>query len=127
MAEAVFDASAILALLNNEQGAERALQFLGGACISAVNVAEVAGRLEASGLTSDESRDAFMALGVEVMHFDSSLAWIAAGLYQPTRALGLSLGDRACLATATQLSLPTVTADRQWSKLKLGIKVISIR
>ena len=126
MAEAVFDASAILALLNNEQGAERALLFLGGACISAVNAAEVAGRLEASGLTSDESRDAFMALGVEVMHFDSSLDWIAAGFYQPTRALGLSLGDRACLALATKLNVPAVTTDKDWAKFGFS-QIVLIR
>ena len=127
MAETVFDASAVLAILNNEPGAERALSLLGGACISAVNAAEVVGRLAASGLTAEEGREALFGLGIAFVPFDSPLAWIAARLYQATRSLGLSLGDRACLATAERLGLSTVTADRQWLKLKLGTKIISIR
>jgi PIN domain nuclease of toxin-antitoxin system len=66
-------------------------------------------------------------LGLTVVPFTALLAFRAAELRNPTRKIGLSLGDRACLATALELGLPVVTADRVWSKLKLGIDIHVIR
>jgi PIN domain nuclease of toxin-antitoxin system len=44
-----------------------------------------------------------------------------------TKALGLSLGDRACLALARRERLPILTADRSWAKLDLGIPIKVMR
>ena len=46
-----------------------------------------------------------------------------------TRAVGLSLGDRARLAPARQLGLPAVTADRTWERLELPnpVAVVVVR
>jgi PIN domain nuclease of toxin-antitoxin system len=123
----VLDASAVLALLNDEAGAEQVRPLLGSACMSAVNLSEAAGWLQTSGLPAAASEEALGALGIEIVPFESTAALVAAGLQTKTRAHGLSLGDRACLATAMQLGLPAVTADRQWLKLRLGVKVVGIR
>jgi ribonuclease VapC len=127
VAEVVLDSSAILALLFGEPGAETVRKMLVGACVSAVNAAETAGRLQLAGMSSTESYEALMCLGLEIVPFDVVTAWAAADLQPQTQKLGLSLGDRACLATAQQMRLPAVTADGQWLKLKLGIRVFGIR
>jgi len=44
-----------------------------------------------------------------------------------TRAMELSLGDRACLATARVLDIPVLTADRIWLQAEVGGQVECIR
>ena len=46
---------------------------------------------------------------------DDDLALRAALIEPVTRALGLGLGDRLCLALAARLGVPAVTADRPWA------------
>ncbi len=95
--------------------------------MSAVNVAEVVGKLAQSGMNEDEIRVAIATLGVEVVPFDAESA-IAAGMLTPdTRSSGLSLGDRACLAMARSLAMPALTSDRAWADLDIGVEVRLIR
>jgi PIN domain nuclease of toxin-antitoxin system len=109
---AVVDASALLALLNAEPGADHVAGALPGAVVSAVNLAEVVAKLADAGVPPDEVGEIVAGLGLDVRPFDEALA-LATGLLRPkTRALDLSLGDRACLALGMHLSLPVVTADR---------------
>ncbi|WP_419947486.1 type II toxin-antitoxin system VapC family toxin [Candidatus Palauibacter sp.] len=128
-AEAVLDASAVLAALLNEPGAvrvERALKR--GAAMSSVNVAEVAARLSQDGLPSVTVASVVRGLGIEIIPFDRQAALLS-GAYRPqTQRHGLGLGDRACLATARRLGLPALTADRSWTDLEIdGVKVVQIR
>lgn len=125
--EYVFDASAVLALLGDEAGRDAAEAILPGACISAVNLAEVASTLCGKGLDPVEVSDNVAALGLRVVPLDAQLAYRIGELRVPTRAFGLSLGDRACLATAESLGAVAATADRVWAQLKLGIEVRVIR
>ncbi|WP_368794370.1 PIN domain-containing protein [Candidatus Synechococcus spongiarum] len=39
----------------------------------------------------------------------------------------LSLADRFCLALGQRLRIPVVTADKEWSKVDVAIRVIQIR
>jgi PIN domain nuclease of toxin-antitoxin system len=123
----VVDASAALALLQGE--AFRALQpeRLVGAWISAVNLSEVLAKLRAAGLAEDEADQATAALDFRIVPFDESHARGAARLWPLTRRLGLSLGDRACLALGFALGAPVVTADKVWARLDIGVKVVLIR
>jgi len=52
--------------------------------------------------------------------------WQAA-LRLPTRSLGLSLADRACLALARRLDLPVITAGLTWLGADVGVEIRSIR
>jgi len=124
---AVIDASAVLALLDDEPGSERVAQVLGGAAISAVNLAEVLGRLRRHGLGADAAAMAVDSLALEVVAFDRDLAAEAAEIEALAVRHGLSLGDRACLATARRLRRPAITADRAWLRLGIGVRVVSIR
>lgn len=126
MADAVLDSSAVLALLLLEPGHERVLAILPGALISSVNVAEVLTKLCERGVPLSEALIAFHRAGAEVIDFDESQAILAAELREQTRALGLSLGDRACLALAKLKGLEVFTADQAWAKLD-DHKVVLIR
>jgi ribonuclease VapC len=124
MSNWVLDASALLAVLHQEPGSEEVAAMLSEAAISSVNLSEVVAKLIEVGLSAVESRRATEFLGLEVISFDQSQAYKAGLLRKSTRSLGLSLGDRACLALAQSLNLPAITADRAWLQLsRLGISL----
>jgi ribonuclease VapC len=125
--DAVLDASALIALLRDEPGAEMVERLLGRAVISAVNWAEVLQRFHAHGVETADKRESVEALGVGIEAFSPADADAVAGLWQPTRGAGLSLADRACLALARRLDVPAHTADRAWRKVDVGVEVVLIR
>jgi PIN domain nuclease of toxin-antitoxin system len=125
---AVLDASALIALILREPGSERLTPRLMSAAItSAVNLAEVHGKLLRSGFSSDDAWTAANEPIKEVVPFSAEQAKTAGDLTLQTRALGLSLGDRACLALALSMNAPVYTTDRSWGKLDLGIRIYSLR
>lgn len=123
----MLDASAILALLFGEPGADDVAQAIAqGVAVSTVNLSEVAEALRRNELEADPviARLSEQVV-IEPFTYDDALA--AAALSRPTRKQGLSLGDRACLALAQRLQATAVTADRQWSQLALGVSVRLLR
>jgi ribonuclease VapC len=128
MSRSVLDASAILAVLQNEPGNEVLTdEVLAESIASAVNLAEVQTSMVRRGVPEDE---AWMKASVpisQVIDFTESQARVAGSLVAKTRNLGLSLGDRACLALALELKAPVYTADRSWKKLSLGVPIHVIR
>ena len=128
MSSAVLDASALIALLNQEPGADRLTpDILINAVSSTVNLAEVHGKLVERGLPPDKAWLASINSISESVPFTAEHARIAGGLIPQTRPLGLSLGDRACLALALQMKAPVYTADRSWKNLKLDLRINVIR
>jgi len=126
----VLDSSALLAILHEEPGAEMFTQKAGlleSSVMSAVNVAEAYGKLVGVGIAPEEAWKAVIAPVPEIVEFDQEQAKIAGGLLPQTRSLGLSLGDRACLALGIALKAPIYTADRAWKELKLKIAIHVIR
>jgi PIN domain nuclease of toxin-antitoxin system len=124
--EAVLDSSAVLALLLAEPGADRVKAALPGALLSTVNLAEVVTKLCERGMPADDARAAVEAIGVELVAFDVEQACAAGDLRNATRAAGLSLGDRACLALGRLRGLPAVTADTAWRHLP-GFDIVLLR
>jgi ribonuclease VapC len=128
MSSAVLDASALLALIYQEQGGDIVEQAIErGAAIGTVNVAEVASQLRDAGMPDGAIREALEALDLAVHAFDRPLAYQAGLLRSHTGPAGLSLGDRACLALAAELGLPALTSDRTWAGLAVGITIQVIR
>ena len=123
----VVDSSVVLAVLLGEPGASLVEQSLGGAMISTVNLAEVATKQLASGVDLETARQEFDELGIEVVDFTRGLAEDAAALAASIKALGLSLGDRACIALARRENLPALTADRAWRDVDVGVRIELIR
>ena len=125
----VLDASALLAALNGEPGADRVAASLDAGVVSAVNFAEVAGAIARGGNSADEVRTILAALACSVIPADEDMA-VEAGLMRAlTARAGLSLGDRFCLALGRRLRAPVLTADRQWALIAddVGVKVELIR
>jgi PIN domain nuclease of toxin-antitoxin system len=124
----LLDASALLAAVNEEPGGKRVAECLDDAAISAVNLAEVATKLREFGWQSKEVSDLLADLQLEILPFDQQDAMKTADLRGPTRKLGLSLGDRACLATAQRTGYRVLTADGAWSRAKLrGVRIEIVR
>ncbi|MGI4944711.1 MAG: type II toxin-antitoxin system VapC family toxin [Janthinobacterium lividum] len=125
----VLDASAVLALLFEETGAETVRAQLRTGVIGAANLAEVLAKLSDHGLPTLEAIRAVAILGLEVAPMTEAQAQRSAELRPLTRKAGLSLGDRACLALAAELSAPAVTADRSWDAVAgaSGVSVQVIR
>jgi len=125
----VLDASALLALLHSEDGSEevrRALKTL-RCLISSVNLAETAARLADRGVPAEIVREALAAIDMEVVEFRFVHALLSGELRPLTRGSGLSLGDRACLATAKIAGAAILTTDRAWASLDLGLDIRVIR
>jgi PIN domain nuclease of toxin-antitoxin system len=124
----VLDASALLAVLNREPGAEKLTpQLLSAATSSTVNLAEVQSKLVSRGIKPDEAWEATISPIREAAVFTGEQAKIAGSLIAQTSTLGLSLGDRACLALGIALKAPVYTADRIWKNLKLGVRIHVVR
>jgi ribonuclease VapC len=121
LAGAVLDASALLVLLQREQGQDVVAAALAvGAAISAANLSEVVAKLRDGGAPEVAIRraiDGLAAGGLEVVAVDEPQA-LAAGFLRPfTRAAGLSLGDRLCLALGQARRQLVLTTDRAWANL----------
>ncbi|HEX6000817.1 MAG TPA: type II toxin-antitoxin system VapC family toxin [Hyphomicrobiaceae bacterium] len=127
MASAILDASALLAHIGGEPGADGLDALAGEALISAVNLAEVLAKLSERGLSQRDADGIVYRYRLEVIPFDEELARQTGALRPATRSLGLSLGDRACLALAQRERLPVLTADRSWAKLDLGVAIRVVR
>jgi PIN domain nuclease of toxin-antitoxin system len=125
--EVVLDASAVIALLREEPGCAIVEKHLSRAALSTVNLSEVMTKFIQSGMPENLAISIIASLGLRIVDFNEELAQAAARLTANTSKVGLSLGDRACLALAQHLGLSAVTADRNWAKLSMGIEIKLIR
>jgi PIN domain nuclease of toxin-antitoxin system len=124
----VLDASAILAVIGGEPGAEKLTSdLLARAVGSAVNLSEVQAKLVSRGWPSEQAWEDATSPVREVLAFDEAQARVAGDLVTQTRHLGLSFGDRACLALGIALGLPVYTAEKAWKTLKVGVRIHVIR
>lgn len=122
----VVDSSAVLAKLLKERIAET-FDFQSTALICAVNLAEIVTKLQDRGVTEEMIDIVLGQLQLTVEPFDEAQAILAGKLRASTRAKGLSLGDRACIALAIAKGATVVTTDRAWAELDLPVPVLLIR
>lgn len=128
MAGVVLDASAVIALLRDEPGAEAVMAVLGTAMMSAVNLQEVYRFLISDGVPPEIAGEMMADLRLDIRSHDSAAALAAATLTPATQVAGSGLGDRSCMALAITEGLPALTGDRSWKKVKAkGLKVDLIR
>ncbi len=124
----VFDSSAVLAAIFDEPGGDRVAELWanGENLLSTVNYSEVIAKLTEHGMPDDDIRIVMEGVPLKLAQFDQETAHAAGLLRRTTKSLGLSLGDRACMALAQIRNVQAVTADRVWKKHK-GIDVLVIR
>ncbi len=123
MTDYVLDASAVLAVLQEEPGAVRIEAHLDTGCISAVNLAEIVGKLQDRGLGDSEIDELVALLDLDTRILDKAGAVFMGKLRQTTKLAGLSLGDRACLALAHSLGATAITMDGAWKNLDVGVAI----
>lgn len=129
MTTAILDASALLALLKGEPGADIVAEVVTDAAMSVFNLAEIASHFYKLGMPPAQVDAMLRPLPIELVPADVEQAWDAASLRVPTATAGLSLGDRFCLALARRRTCPAYTADKAWASIAgaAGVKVIVIR
>jgi PIN domain nuclease of toxin-antitoxin system len=129
MTRPVLDASALLALLLGEPGADRVKAVLDGAIMGVVNLAEVVSHYAKLGAARADVEAMLRPLPIRLVPVDAPLSY-AAGMLRPiTLERGLSLGDRYCLALARREGVPALTAERRWPEIATaaGVEVELIR
>lgn len=123
----VLDSSAILALINNEAGAQQVEPLISKSIVSAVNFSETLAILEPHGIKTKEGSHLLRAMIKDIIPFTAEHALISSEIYLACQAKGLSLGDRACLALGISSNTPVITADRVWQELSININIRCIR
>jgi PIN domain nuclease of toxin-antitoxin system len=124
----VFDASAVMALMKHEPGADAVAAAMteDELWISAINYAEVLTSFLVAGYEQADVLQAWQQLQIQIAPLQPETALGAARLRVPTRHLGLSLGDRCCLALAQEHGATVITADRVWAGLP-GFDIVLVR
>ena len=126
MAFIIVDASVIVAIAKNEPLNAEAYTHIHDAMISSVNACEVLTIfIDRVGMTLEEAVKALNGFKLKIEPFDQNHFHLAAQMYPHTKRLGLSLGDRACLALGKHHKLPVMTVDKIWQEAgeTLDIKV----
>ncbi|HXM56404.1 MAG TPA: type II toxin-antitoxin system VapC family toxin [Candidatus Dormibacteraeota bacterium] len=124
----VLDASAVLAVLHEEAGADVVVPLMDGAVMSSVNWSEVVQKAVARRVHFQAPmRREVEAVGVRIVPFGADDAEQSAEVWRLAPRAGLSLGDRACLALARGMGGVAVTAERAWAELSLDVSVKVVR
>lgn len=129
MTRFILDASAVLALLLGEPGADMVKSSLDGSIMTTINLAEVVSHYAKLGVARHDIEALLRPLPIRLAPIDAALSYDAGMLRPITLEAGLSLGDRYCLALAKRENLPALTAERRWTAIAAaaGVTVEMIR
>ena len=123
----LFDTSAIITLLKKEQGYELLEDLIASSVISSVNLSELVTILARNNVVESEIDAIITDIVPEIIPFSEHLAIEAGKLAAHTKNFGLSLGDRACIATGIYYNMTIYTTDKIWLELKSLADIVLIR
>ena len=84
---------------------------------SALTIQELVSKIVRDRAVAEDAATIAAGLGLAVHPLAVPLAIAAGAMIAVTGPVGLSQGDRACLALARALGLPAVAADRPWAEV----------
>jgi PIN domain nuclease of toxin-antitoxin system len=119
----VLDASALIAVLRCEPGADTVRKHLSDAVVSAVNYSEILKKTIERGGSSDLAQAFLRNLSLRIIPFDAEQAVASAALYPQTKPYGLSFADRACLSLGILHRLPVLTTEQAMGQVDVPIKI----
>jgi ribonuclease VapC len=128
-ARALLDASALVAWLKGERGADAIDRLIAVCAISSVNLAESLEHASGTAWRQVDTIADLRACGLAVLPFEADDAAHVPIVRRAGRALSkvrtnaLSLGDCCCIATARRHGIPVITGDAAWTALDLGVMV----
>ncbi len=123
MYRAALDASALVAILRRETGADEAIEWLSGAVVSSVNIAEVLWAMDKRGADRNQVENDLRQMRFRELPFTREDAEIVARLQPLTLGSSIGFADRSCLALAFRHGIPAVTGDRDWLSHDVGVEV----
>ncbi|WP_394646796.1 type II toxin-antitoxin system VapC family toxin [uncultured Sphingomonas sp.] len=123
----VVDSSVVLAYLLEEPGGDVLTRGEASFLLSTVNLTEVLTKIIEHDLDPETVLRILRPLPIDYVEHGRDDAMLAARLRPISRHLGLSLGDRICLALGQRLGVPVLTSDRKWSELDIAIDIRLIR
>ncbi|MDQ5769992.1 type II toxin-antitoxin system VapC family toxin [Thiothrix subterranea] len=123
----ILDASALLALLQDEPGADKVQAVLHRAIINTVNWSEVIQKLSVHDPDAADIRAEMELTGLKIMPLSIDQAAISASLWKQAKPFGLSLADRSCIATGIDHKMEIMTTDKIWQEMALPIAIHVIR
>ncbi|MFU7501632.1 MULTISPECIES: type II toxin-antitoxin system VapC family toxin [unclassified Candidatus Tisiphia] len=125
----LLDTSAIIALLKQESGYKILEDVIASSALSSVNLSELVSVLTRSNIKENEIDTIITDIVPDIIPFSESISIKAGKLISLTKDYGLSLGDRACIATGGYYNMEIYTTDRIWLKLsdKLPVKITLVR
>jgi PIN domain nuclease of toxin-antitoxin system len=91
--------------------------------MSVVTAVEVIEKLVLKGMSHKKADEYLQQFVHEIAEFDYRQALLVAAMAPTTSPLGLSFGDRACLALASVRGISVLTVDQAWMKIDLGIRI----
>ncbi len=121
------DTSAVIAMMRDTPGGSVVGVQIRQAAISSVNWTEVVDDCRAHDIDADKLKRDLEAIGLKIVEFTARDARKAAEFWDPSRRIRLSLSDRACLALASRLGVPVMTASRAWEHLSVGVEIRLLR
>ena len=123
----VLDTSAVIAMMRDTPGGSVVGVQIHQAAMSSVNWTEVVDDCRAHGIDADKLKRDLEVIGLSIVPFTADDARQAAEFWDPSRKIRLSLSDRACLALASRLGLPVMTASHAWKHLSVGVEIRLLR
>jgi ribonuclease VapC len=127
VSEFVADASAVLAFARGEKGEQRVAAVREYCIVSSLNLLEAFSKLVRYDMPAERVQQFLRESFPRVIPLDRELAELSAVFHAHTHKLGLSYADSVCLVLGKQRKATVLTADRDWKKLNVNVKVELIR
>lgn len=123
----IIDSSALLAVIYNETGMDKAKEYFDNSYMSVINAAECLIVLTRNGMPENVAQNLLESIISKFLPCEYHDAELIAKVKNANSTLGLSLADCTCISLGNKLGLQIITADKEWTQVESKSKIICIR